>query len=203
MLVYKDTQAAKRRTPPPWLEGAVDLQEANDRTGKARWWGIGNAHLVGERDDWISLDDGWQVAVAGPINPQQFRRSLRWCRTVNVEDTQGRLWTAPVITDAKGVRLILAAYGADFLPALNAAQQRAWDVAQAARDHLRAVQEIEDGALDMSLCARWAAEYLSLTHHISPEVLTAIPSAAMLDQALALRVVSEAVGGRLVDGPDG
>jgi len=202
VLVYRDTRAKDRRIPPPWLAGAADLLEVSDRQGRFRYWGIGNAHLIGERDDWTSLSDGWQVAVAGPINPQEFRRSLRWCRTLNSEDTQGRVWTGPVVTDAKGNRLILAAYGPDFLPVLNNAQQRAWDVAQAVREHLLAAQEVEDGSLDMSLCARWAAEYLSLTHHVSPEVLTAMPHAALLDESLILRILSNAVGGRIVSGDD-
>lgn len=201
MLVYKDTQAAKRRTPPPWLESAVDLQEANDRTGKARWWGIGNAHLVGERDDWISLDDGWQVAVAGPINPQQLRRSLRWCRTVNVEDTHGRVWTAPVILNEHGDRCILVSYGKDFLPVLNPAQARAVEISKAARDALVVAQEVEGGGLDMSVAARWVAELLSLTHHIGMEPIAAL---GLIDEALILEILSAAVGLKLakVEVPD-
>ncbi len=200
MLIYKDTKASARRAPPPWLEGASDLMEANDRGGRFRWWGIGNAHLIGERPDWQSLDDGWAVDVAGPIDPQQFRRTMRWCRTVEVADTQGRQWTAPVITDAKGNRLILVAYGKDFLPVLNPAQQRAWEICQAAREHFLAVQSVDDSDLDMPLCARWTAELLSLTHHISAEVLCAL---SLLDDALILAVLSAAVGGTIKEASDG
>ncbi len=192
MLVYKDTQAQKRRTPPPWLDGAADLMEANDREGRFRWWGIEHAHLIGERDDWRTLDDGWQVAVTGPIDPQCFRRVMRWCRTAEVADTQGRQWTAPVITDAKGNRLILVAYGPDFLPVLNPAQARAWELVQAAREHFLAVQSVDDAELDMPLCARWAAELVALTHHISMEVIGTL---RLMDDALALNVLSAAVGG--------
>jgi hypothetical protein len=158
MLVYKDTCAATRRTPPPWLEGAADLLEASDRQGKFRWWGIGNAHLIGERDDWQDLDDGWQVAVAGPIDPQQFRRVMRWCRVTDAEDTQGRRWTAPVILNEHGDRCILVTYGKDFLPALNPAQARAVEIAKAARDALTAASEMDTGGIDMPVAARWAAE---------------------------------------------
>ncbi len=197
MLVYKDTLATTRRIPPPWLEGAADLMEAQDRQGRYRWWGIGNAHLVGEREDWQDLDDGWQVAVAGKIDPHQFRRVMRWCRTIQVNDTQGREWTAPVITDSKGNRLILVAYGADFLPVLNPAQARAWDLVQAARAHFAAVQSVDDAELDMPLCARWAAELLALTHHIS---MSAIGTLRLMDDALALEVLSAAVGGTIREG---
>lgn len=202
MLVYKDTQAAKRRTPPPWLEGAADLHEANDRTGKARWWGIGNAHLVGERDDWQELDDGWRVALAGPVDPRQFRRSIRWCRTVQVEDTHGRQWTAPVILNEHGDRCILVSYGKDFLPALNPAQARAVEIAKAARDALVGAMEVEGGGLDMSVAARWSAELLSLTHHVNMEIIAAL---GVLDEALILAVLSAAVGLKLakVEAPDG
>lgn len=201
MLVYKDTRGGTRRTPPTWLDGAADLMEVGDRHGAARWWGIGNAHLIGERTDWTDLDDGWQVAVAGPIDPRQMRRTLRWCRTCDVIDTQGRPWAVPVITDSKGNRLILAAYGKDFLPVLSAAQQRAWDIATAARDHFLAVQSVDDARLDMSLCARWMAELLSLTHHLSAEVMLALPQESLLDEALILSGLTVAVGGRLVEEP--
>jgi hypothetical protein len=191
MLVYKDTQAGKRREPPAWLEGAADLQEANDRDGKARWWGIGNAHLVGERDDWQELDNGWRVAVAGPVDPRQFRRSIRWCRTVQVEDTHGRQWTAPVILNEHGDRCILVSYGKDFLPALNPAQARAVEIAKAARDALVAAQEVEEGGLDMSVAARWVAELLSLTHHIDMEVVAVL---GLIDEALILEALAATVG---------
>jgi len=197
MLVYKDTLATTRRIPPPWLEGAADLMEAQDRQGRYRWWGIGNAHLVGEREDWQDLDSGWQVAVAGKIDPRQFRRVMRWCRTVQVRDTLGREWTAPVITDSKGNRLILVAYGGDFLPVLNPAQARAWDLVQAARAHFAAVQSVDDAELDMPLCARWAAELLALTHHIS---MGTIGMLRLMDDALALEVLSAAVGGTIREG---
>lgn len=199
MLVYKDTKANIRRDPPPWLDGADDLQECNERSGQVRYWGIGNAHLVGDRKDWTALDDGWSVSIAGPIDPQDFRRVMRWCRTVEVEDTQGREWTAPVITDSKGNRLILAAYGKDFLPVLTNAQQRAWEVVQAAREHLTAINAIEGSQMDMGLCARWAVELLSLTHHISPEVILEL---GVLDEALILATLSAAVGGKIVESED-
>jgi hypothetical protein len=191
MLVYKDTQAGKRREPPAWLEGAADLQEANDRDGKARWWGIGNAHLVGEREDWQELDNGWRVAVAGPVDPRQFRRSIRWCRTVQVDDTHGRQWTAPVILNEHGDRCILVSYGKDFLPALNPAQARAVEIAKAARDALVAAQEVEEGGLDMSVAARWVAELLSLTHHIGMEVVAVL---GLIDEALILEALAATVG---------
>jgi hypothetical protein len=194
MLVYRDTKATTRKTPPPWLDGAADLLEVADRQGKYRWWGIGNAHLIGERDDWRTLDDGWEVAAAGKPDPRQFRRVMRWCRTVQVKDTRGMEWTAPVITDSRGNRLILVSYGPDYLPALNPAQQRAWEIVQAAREHFAAVQSVDEAEMDMPLCAHWAAELLALTHHISMEVIGVL---RLLDDALILEVLSAAVGGTI------
>lgn len=193
MLVYRDTKAAERRNPPPWLEGAADLLERASRD-PVRYWGIGNAHLLGDRKDWHDLDDGWQVSVAGPIYPQQFRRTLRWCRSVQVEDTAGRIWTAPVILNEHGDRTILVTYGKDFLPVLSNAQARAVEIAKAARDGLVAAQEIEDGGLDFDVAARWGAELLSLTHHISMEGIAVL---GLLDMALILGVLEAATGFRL------
>lgn len=194
MLVYRDTKAATRRQAPPFLDGAADLFERADRNGQFRYWGIGNAHLVGERSDWQDMEDGFQVSVAGPINPQQFRRVMRWCRTVQVEDTQGRQWTAPVILNEHGDRSILVTYGRDFLPALTNAQTRAVEIAKAARDALVGAQEVEGGGLDMAVAARWTAELLSLTHHVSMEVLAVLE---LIDEALILAVLSATTGLKL------
>ena len=192
MLVYKDTKASERRNPPPWMEGAHDLQERNERgTDSVRWWGIGNPHLVGDRRDWFTLDDGWKVSVAGPVNPQEFRRVMRWCRTVDVECTNGRKWTAPVILNEKGNRVILVSYGKDLLPALTAAQSRAFEIATAAREHLESAQEVEDGGLDMEVAVRWAVELLALTHHISMEAIAVLE---LMDEALILSVLAAATG---------
>lgn len=192
MLVYKDTKAPERRNAPPWLEGAADLGERNERgQERFRWWGIGNPHLVGERNDWRQLDDGWQVGVAGPIDPQQFRRTLRWCRTINVQCTNGRTWTAPVILNERGSRVILVSYGKDLLPALTAAQSRAFEIATAAREHLEAAFQTEDGGLDMDIAVRWAVELLTLTHHISMEAIAVLE---LMDEALILSALAAATG---------
>ncbi len=191
MLVYRDTKAAKRRAPPPGLDGAADLHEASDRNGRFRWWGIGNAHLVGERDDWTDLDDGWQVAAVGKLDPQQSRRTIRWCRTVDVQDAQGRTWTAPVVLNMNGDRCILVSYGKDFLPVLSNAQERALSLATAARDALVAAQGIDGAGLDMPVAARWVAELLALTHHMGMETMGAL---GLIDDALILSVLSAATG---------
>ncbi len=191
MLVYRDTKAAKRRVPPPGLDGAADLLEVADRNGRFRWWGISNAHLVGERDDWADLDDGWQVAVASKVDPQMFRRTMRWCRTVDVDDAHGRTWTAPVVLNASGDRCILVSYGKDFLPVLSNAQERALAVASAARDALVAAQGIDGAGLDFPVAARWVAELLALTHHIGMEAIGAL---GLIDDALILAVLGAATG---------
>ena len=188
MLVYQDKQPAKRRTPPPGVDGVADLLCVECREGKHRWWGIQHAHLIGPRTDWIDLDDGWQVAVVDKITPQTFRRDLRWCRTVTVEDTAGRAWAAPVILSEAGDRIILVAYGRDFLPVLTPAQERAAAIATAARQQLLAAQEMGDG-IDFTVGARWTAELLSLTHHISMETLAALH---LIDEALILAVLQSA-----------
>lgn len=207
MLIYKDTQAATRRNPPPWLDGAVDLLSREDRSGAVRYWGIGNAHLIGERKDWVELEDGWMVAAVGPIDPRQFQRTMRWCRIVEATDTQGRAWSAPVILSSGGERVILVSYGRDFQPVLTAEQQRghaiatearsmlvtAYDRAQAAKEAGEEAGEEADG-IDTAAAAAWTAELLSLTHHVSVEVLGAL---GLIDDALTLAVLSPVAGLRL------
>lgn len=191
MLVYQDNNAALRSSPPPWLDGALGLHARESLDHGTRWWGIGNAHLVGPRDGGESLGDGWHVSVAAPINPQDFRRTLRWCRTVDSVDTAGRVWAAPVILNERGDRVILVAYGKDFLPALTAAQGRAVSIARAAREQLETAQEMEDGGIDLSVAARWTAELLALTHHVDMGTLAAL---SLVDEELILSVLSAVTG---------
>lgn len=190
MLIFQDNQPSTRQTPPPWLVGCADVLRVEDRTGAHRWWGVGNAHLIGPRDDYLPLSDGWLVALAGDLSPQIYRRTLRWCRTTEVEDTQGRTWTAPTILNAAGERVILVSYGRDYLPVLSADQARAVEIATAARQQLLAAHDLGE-AIDFSVAARWAAELLALTHHLSAEVLAVL---AVLDEALILGVLSAACG---------
>lgn len=189
MLVYGDTKAAERRTAPPWLAGAADLCEVQSKDGSKRYWGIGNPHLVGERNDWQDLDDGWQVAIADAIDPQRFRRELRWCRTNQAEDTIGRVWSMPCILNEQGDRCILVRYGKDFLPSLTPEQSRAVEIAKAARDALTCA--VDGGELDMAIAARWTAELLALSHHVSVEVIGAL---CFIDDSLILSALSAAVG---------
>jgi len=191
VLVYQDTRAAGRTTPPPWLDGAADLHARESLDHSQRWWGIGNAHLVGPRDGGEALDDGWHVSIAGRINPQEFRRVMRWCRTTEARDTAGRAWAAPVILSTGGDRTILVAYGKDFLPALTPAQDRAVSIARAAREALETAHEVDGAGLDMSLAARWTAELLALTHHVDMGTLAALQ---LVDEALILAVLSAATG---------
>lgn len=197
MIVYKDTRAATRTTAPPWLEGAADLLAVESLDRQARLFGIGqnNAHLIGERRDWQDLEDGWQFAVAGPLCPDEFARTLRWCRTIEAVDTQGRTWRAPIILGEHGDRLILVTYGGkDFRPLLTPVQERICQLASDARHAICAAAASEEGGIDWALGARWTAELLCLTHHISMEVIGAI---GVVDDALTLAVLSAATGKRL------
>ena len=191
MLVFQDAQARERQTPPAFLAGAVDLLQVEDRKGLHRWWGIGNAHLVGpDGKEFRELSDGWSVAITGLINPADYRRDIRWASCADAEDTRGRAWRAPRILSEGGERIILVTYGRDFLPTMTPEQARAVEVASAARLAVLSAME-SGGVVDFSLGARWAAELLAITHHLSVECLAVI---GVLDEQLILAVLSVSCG---------
>lgn len=188
MIVYHDTTPDTRDTPPPWLVGAHDLHRRDAQGG--RWWGVG-AHpwLVGPQDTtWHDLDDGWRCCLVGDLDPVALRRAQRWCDTEPAVDLHARRWAAPVILGDDGQPVFRVAYGEDFLPALTPEQQRAQEIAKAAR------QALSSGGIDGPYARRWAAGLLEITHHLHVQVIGKL---TLLDDALVLSVLQPAAGKRL------
>ncbi len=139
---------------------------------------------------WVDIDESWSVGrVPGSkVEHDALVRDVLWCDIRAVRDLKDQVWAAPVILTATGGRAFRTAYGKDWLPELTAEQVRAEQIARAARDEfLRG----ENSALDMSVCCQWAAELLSLTHHLHPAVFSAL---ALLDDRLAPETLGVAAG---------
>jgi hypothetical protein len=190
VLLYRDKKPERSQTPPAWLVGAANLQRRDLGEG-ATAWAIGEAYLVGDRTDWRPLADGYDVALLSPFNPQDITRDQRWARTCDATDLQGRTWSAPVISGPDGTRHFAVAYGEDYLPALTPDQLRAVAITQAARD---ALLSDNDAGMDMSMACRWTAELLTLTHHLTMEILGKL---CLIDDALALSVLGIATSQKL------
>jgi hypothetical protein len=120
--------------------------------------------------------------------PEQLRAHL-WAEPVPVQDLQGRQWFAPKILNDAGQRAFSVAYGRDWLPALTPAQSRALAIATAAKTAF-------DGAddPDMPTCCQWAAELLTVCHHLPVD---AVGACAMLDDALVIGILAAATSADL------
>jgi hypothetical protein len=147
------------------------------------------AHAVGVGDplvwnpprQWAELEDGWKVALVpgSPFDPRLLARVQGWADVVPVEDMHRRTWLAPLIRRKGGGRAFRVAYGRNWLPALTPEQTRAEEICAAAL-------EAADQDTPMSVACQWAAELLSMSHHITPEVLAAL---ALVDETLTLNVL--------------
>lgn len=185
MIIYHDTKAADRDTPPPWLVGATNLHRRDGRG--ERWWGVGpTPWLVGpQAGTWHELADGWRCLLLGELDPRDLRRDQRWCDSEPAVDLHARRWAAPVILGEDGGPVFRVSYGRDFLPALTSEQSQAQTIAEAAR------QALASGGIDGPHARRWAAMLLTITHHLDVEVIGAL---GLLDDALVLSVLSPASG---------
>jgi hypothetical protein len=186
VIIYHDTKAADRDTPPPWLVGAIDLHR---RDGKGqRWWGVGpSPWLVGDHPgDWIALDDGWRCRLVGELDPLVLRRHQHWCDTAPAVDLQGRRWCTPVILADDGQPIFRVTYGGDdFLPQLTPEQTQAKEIALAAR------QALKTGGIEGAHAKRWAARLLEIANHISVQV---IARTGLMDDVLVLSALSPVTG---------
>lgn len=188
MIRFRDSTRLPH--PPEFLRGAVGLQQRHAQGGTL--WGCGDVFALDDGGEWSSLSS--TLEVAGPNDgADAYLRRQSWARTADAADMHGTIWQAPRIIDRSGDRVFSVSYGPDFLPRLTPEQYRATDVAKAARDALIAAV---DGAqdIDMALAARWAAELLAVSYHLSVD---AIASRGILDDVLIPSVLGVGIDMRL------
>ncbi len=143
--------------------------------------GVGDPLIWNNPRRWELLSDNWSVALVPgvPFEPRLLTRLQGWADVAEVQDMQRRTWHAPCIRRKGGGRAFRVAYGRDWLPALTPEQERAEAICAA-------VVEAIEQETPMSVACQWAAELLSLTHHVTPEALAAV---ALIDDTLALEVL--------------
>lgn len=197
MIVY--AHASQQPVTPPWLDGFAPwpgTQVVHRDTALGHLVGVGDP-IVFECPPariFSDLDDGWRVALAGPLDPALIYRNPSWCRTAEVVDLLGRTWRAPIILDGDGERDFLVRYGGkDFLPVLSEEQARCEAMAQAARVAVPAGIEMGPEA------CRWAAVLLSATYAVPPEAIAAL---AILDAGLVIGCLAAATGLPLKHDPE-
>jgi hypothetical protein len=177
VITYLDTTHTS--ACPPWLVGAQSIATAEGPHG--RLWGAGDPWLLRCTMADPEMDGDWRCRWDGV--PEQLRKHL-WAEPVPVEDLQGRKWRAPKILTSSGERAFSVAYGRDWLPALTPAQERALAIAKAAKTAF-------DGAdyPDQPTCCQWAAELLTVCHHIPVD---AVGACAIMDDALVIKILAAA-----------
>jgi hypothetical protein len=185
MIRFRDTLS--RPQPPPWLEGAANLNRRPARDGEL--WACGDTLYLTDAGPWRDIGDGY--AVAGPVaDTEAYRRAECWADFDDVPDLRGHMWSVPRVMDAAGERLFRVSYGPDFLPELTPQQSRMLEVAKAARDALTAGQQGTQD-VDMRLACQWAAELLCVGYHLS---VKSVAGLGILDDALVIGALSLAVG---------
>jgi hypothetical protein len=151
---------------------------------------LGNGqHVVGVGDPivwnaprhWDELSDGWSAALVPgvPFEPRLLARIQGWADVAAVEDMHRRTWLAPLIRRKGGGRAFRVSYGRNWLPSLTAEQIRAEEICAAAL-------EAAEQDTPMAVACQWAAELLSMSHHVTPDVLAAL---ALIDETLAINVL--------------
>lgn len=162
---------------PPRPEVALNTVQHGDHriVGICGQWDVGVP-----QGPWQAHTPGWQVCKIRDIEPLDYvRLKSPWpCITVEID---GKPWFLPAIVDANGKRLFKVAYGgSDFLPVLTPEQERVEAIVHAVRG----------GDADMSVKARWAANLLGLTYHLSPATigLCGFLSEDLIETTLAVAV---------------
>lgn len=185
MIRFRDSKS--RPTPPAWLAGAADLVQRASPHGML--WGVGDALTLDGGGVWHDMGEGY--AVAGPVDAHDaYQKRQSWFSTVGVEDLSGRVWQIPRILDGNGDRAFRVSYGPGFTPSLTAEQYAMMELAQAARDGVSASESgVQD--VDMSIACQWAASFLSVAYHLSPD---AIAHLCILDDALVVGAIQASCG---------
>lgn len=167
------------------FEAREDVALVHRETSGGHIVGVGDPLIWADPRKWEQVGDGWSVALLpGQFEPRYLARVQGWVDVVEVKDMHGRAWFAPQIRRQGGGRAFRVSYGRDWLPALTPDQTRAELIVASAIN-------ASEQDTPMSVACQWAAELLSLTHHITPEALAAI---AVLDDTLAVEVIRVATG---------
>lgn len=155
-------------------------------------------HMVGIADPivfdpprrWFDLDESWRVGLTPGVqfDPLALTRAQLWCDTATARDLKARPWVAPVILDSGNHRAFRVSYGQDWLPALTVEQERCLAIAKESLEALAA------GECKIAVACQWAAELLSATNHVTPQILGAL---GLIDDALVFSVLPVAVSRHL------
>jgi hypothetical protein len=181
VIRFRDTK--NRPNPPPWLAGAPNLHRRQSAEGEL--WMCGEALYLDGSGTWTPIGDGYEVA--GPVESWAvYQRTYGWVDLAEVTDMCGRTWMAPRILNESGERAFRVHYGADFLPSPTAEQYRMMEIADAARDALRAAaagtQEVP-----MQMACRWAAELLGTAYRLPVDAIAVL---GILDDVLTIGVIN-------------
>jgi hypothetical protein len=189
MICYRDRRKLDGPSCPEWLAGWTPVAGhgvCHRDTERGHVVGVADPLLFSPPPrGWFDIDQDWEAAPLGPINPGVLARDLLWCDSRPAQDLAERCWMAPVILTAGGERAYRVAYGPNWLPALTPAQDRAEKIARAAREALAG------GGADMAVACQWAAELLCITYHLHVSVIAHL---ALLDERLVPEVLGVAAG---------
>ncbi len=197
MIAYLNTSSHGVPVHPAWLEG---WEPSRDTMLALCHRDIPLGHMVGVGDPltfapplpnnpWKPLDEGWNAVLLGKtLDPEPLARTQLWFDVAPTVDLHRRQWMAPRILTEDGRRAFRVSYGSNWLPALTPEQERAEEIAHAAREELKAGN---NSGLEMPVACQWCAEFLSLVYHLSPGVFSAL---ALVDDVLAVGVLTVATG---------
>lgn len=191
-IIYLDTEKAAGPSCPEWLEGWQPVYGhglCHRDSDKGHLVGVCDPLLFSPPNNsrqWRDVDSRWKCAQIGrEVNHGVLARDVLWCDVRPVKDLKEQAWMAPVILTEQGTRAFRVSYGANWLPELTPEQDRAERIAEAARDAM------SGGGADMAVACQWAAELLSVTYHLHPQVFAAL---ALLDDLLVPEVLGAACG---------
>lgn len=181
MIIYRAQEC------PPWLDGAADLC-IRQGAGCVYYGVCDPAYFSPPEKGWARVADGIDAAIVGRATdyPLQRRQTVA---CITAESATGERWAVPRILTAAGERAFPVPIGPDWLPEPTTEQAHAIAVATAARATLIADHESGGAGIDSAAAARWAADLLSFSNHITPEVLLAL---RLLDEALVLATITGA-----------
>ncbi len=183
MLAWR-TQSGGVPAVPACLDGwepRGGAQLVHRETDKGHVVYVGDPLVWATPRTWSDVGEGWQVALVPgtKLDPRLLVRAQGWADMAEAQDMHRRVWFAPLIRKPGGGRAFRVAYGRDWLPALSSEQTRAEEICSAALG-------AADQDTPMAVACQWAAELLSMSHHVTPEALAA---AALIDDTLAVDVL--------------
>lgn len=181
---------------PPWLAGAADLQR-RDLPGGVALWAIGDPLLVQPAETWQEVEKvGEHTCEAGTVGDRStdgLARHMPGWHMTTARDATACEWSIPVILNRSGERNFPCPFGPDYLPRPTHKQERLLHIGKAIRCELIRVGTAQDGdemAIDAAVSARWAAEMIVFSNHISE---LALLSLGYLDEVLIVNALTKAV----------